>query len=137
MKGIYYSCFHPLSGFSSYLYVLNLVEDTFSEFPSPVGVFFLFILPFGSCYSSLFQRSIACEMNLSLLFNDNTLQNSLQLPCNVHRVKTNQLSCIIPSDKGYPYNLYTSKYVVIHLSFHHLYLQIFLIFYKKFHLQPW
>ena len=128
--------FHPLSGFSSYLSLNLYVTGLSVVFPSPVGVFFLFILPFGSCYSSLFQRSIACEMNLSLLFNDNTLQNSLQLPCNVHRVKTNQLSCIIPSDKGYPYNLYTSKYVVIHLSFHHLYLQIFLIFYKKFHLQP-
>ena len=162
-------CFHPLSGFSSYLSVyqelIGLSEEVsipcrgflliynykFSHrhcrnkcpspvgvffhiyncslniktkylmCPSPVGVFFLFILPFVSHYLSLFQMSIACEMNLSLLFNDNTLQNSLQPSCNVHRVKTNQLSYIIPSGKDFPNNMYTSMYAVILPVLHHLY----------------
>ena len=52
-------------------------------FSSPVGVFFLFILPFVRHYLTLFQRSIACEMNLSLLFNDNTIakQSTTLLQC--------------------------------------------------------
>ena len=114
--------FHPLSGFSSYLFIKQFDTLLFLKmFPSPVGVFFLLILPFGSHYSSLFQRSIACETNLSPLFNDNTLQNSLQLPCNVHRVKTNQLSYIIPSGKDFPNSMYTSMYAVILPALHHLY----------------
>ena len=106
-----------------FLFILKLYEKgiTINEFSSPVGVFFLFILPFVSHYLSLFQMSIACEMNLSLLFNDNTLQNSLQPSCNVHRVKTNQLSYIIPSGKDFPNNMYTSMYAVILPVLHHLY----------------
>ena len=36
-------CFHPLSGFSSYLYLIEILKERNRKFPSPVGVFFLFI----------------------------------------------------------------------------------------------
>ena len=129
--------FHPLSGFSSFIHYHNLLLVNWRISFHPLSGFSSFIQRYTNDIRRICRVSIPCRgflliyptlwkplfkpplkagcmlKKLSPHFNDNILQNSLHHLCNVHHVKTNLLSYIIPFGKDFPNNMYTSMYVVI------------------------